>query len=461
MKPNHTIPLFEGKRILLGITGSIAAYKAVELASDLTQAGALVDVILTQAARQFVSAITFQSVTGRRAYVDDDLWGSDSHILHVGLADGASMFVIAPITANTIARLAQGQADSLLTITALAVRCPLLIAPAMDAGMYEHPSTQANLETLRQRETLIIGPAPGRLASGMMGPGRMVEPHEILGHIRLLLGQGGPLAGRKVVVTAGGTQEAIDPVRAIANHSSGKQGFALAQAALDRGARVTLISGPTALETPIGATRINVRSAEEMRAAVLDAIPESAALLMAAAVADFRPANVSKKKVKRGKAVPEIKLEPTPDILELVVKQRDKHGWPLIVVGFAAESEDLVKNARAKLVGKDVSLIVANDITAKDAGFAVDTNRVTLLDQGGGVEKLPLASKTHVAGVILDRVVSMLRGDQACSSYLAQARKFHDEVIPERPDTCRVRGSPRPRMARNASRAGEASREIA
>lgn len=413
MKPNHTIPLFEGKRILLGITGSIAAYKAADLASRLTQTGALVDVILSQAARQFVSAMTFQSVTGRRAYVDEDLWGSDSHILHVGLAEGASLFVIAPITANTIAKLAHGEADTLLTITALAARCPLVIAPAMDAGMFEHPATQANLETLRQREALIIGPAPGRLASGQIGPGRMVEPQELVGHIRLLLGQSGPLAGRKLVVTAGGTLEAIDPVRAIANHSSGKQGFALAQAAMDRGAQVTLITGPTALEAPIGAVRIDVRSAEEMRAAVLEAIPESAALLMAAAVADFRPISASKKKVKRGKGLPEIKLEPTPDILELVVKQRDKHGWPLVVVGFAAESEDLVKNARAKLVEKDVSLIVANDITAKDAGFAVDTNRVTLLDQGGGVEKLPLASKAHVAEVVLDRVVSMLRGDQA------------------------------------------------
>jgi phosphopantothenoylcysteine decarboxylase/phosphopantothenate--cysteine ligase len=413
MKPNHTIQLLEGKRILLGVTGSIAAYKAVELASRLTQAGAQVDVILSQSAAYFVSAMTFQSVTGRRAFVDEDLWGSEAHVLHVGLAEGASLFVFAPITANTIAKLAHGVADSLLTITALASRCPVLIAPAMDAGMYEHPATQANIETLRQRDAVFVGPAPGRLASGLYGPGRMVEPKELLGHIRVLLGQGGPLAGRKVIVTAGGTQEAIDPVRAISNHSSGKQGFALAQAALDRGAEVILIAGPSALDTPIGADRINVSSAEEMCVAVLEAIPDSAALLMAAAVADFRPTSASKKKFKRGKELPEIQLERTPDILELVVKERDKKGWPLIVVGFAAESEDLVKNARAKLTEKDISLIVANDITAKDAGFGVDTNRVTLLDQGGGVEKLPLSSKTHVAGVVLDRVVSMLRGDQA------------------------------------------------
>jgi phosphopantothenoylcysteine decarboxylase/phosphopantothenate--cysteine ligase len=413
MKPNNTISLLEGKRILLGVTGSIAAYKAVDLASRLSQAGALVDVILSKSATYFVGAMTFQSVTGRRAYVDEDLWGSEAHVLHVGLAEGASLLVVAPITANTIAQLAHGGADSLLTITALASRCPMLIAPAMDAGMYEHPATQANLETLRQRNVAVIGPAQGRLASGLYGPGRMVEPGELLGHIRVLLGQGGSLAGRKVVVTAGGTQEAIDPVRAIMNHSSGKQGFALTQAALDRGAEVVLITGPSALDTPIGAERIDVDSAEEMCAAVLDAIPESAALLMAAAVADFRPTTASKKKFKRVKEVPEIKLERTPDILELVVKERDKKGWPLVVVGFAAESEDLVKNARAKLTEKDVSLIVANDITAKDAGFGVDTNRVTLLDQGGGVEKLPLSTKTHVAGVVMDRVVSMLRGDQA------------------------------------------------
>jgi phosphopantothenoylcysteine decarboxylase/phosphopantothenate--cysteine ligase len=413
MKPNHTIPLLEGKRILLGVTGSIAAYKAVDLASRLTQAGALVDVIMSQSATRFVSAMTFQSVTGRRAFTNEDLWGSEAHILHVGLAEGASLLVIAPITANTIAQLAHGEAESLLTITALASRCPMLIAPAMDVGMYDHPATQANLETLRQRNAVIVGPASGRLASGLIGHGRMIEPKELVGHIRILLGRGGPLAGRKVVVTAGGTQESIDPVRAITNHSSGKQGFALAQAALDRGAELILITGPTALDTPIGAERIDVSSAEEMRAAVLDAIPESDALLMAAAVADFRPTSASKRKFKRGKELPEIQLERTPDILELVVKQRDKNGWPLVVVGFAAESEDLVKNARAKLTEKDISLIVANDITAKDAGFGVDTNRVTLLDQGGGVEKLPLSTKTHVAGVVLDRVVSMLRGDQA------------------------------------------------
>jgi phosphopantothenoylcysteine decarboxylase/phosphopantothenate--cysteine ligase len=409
---NHTIPLLENKRILLGVTGSIAAYKSAELASRLTQSGALVDVILSQAACEFVSALTFQSITGRRAYTDEDLWGHEAHILHVGLAEGAALYAIAPISANTIAKLAHGIADTLLTVTALAIRCPLLIAPAMDAGMYEHAATQANLAKLGERQVTVVGPAPGRLASGQMGVGRMSEPKEIFGSMRLLLGQSGPLAGRKAVVTAGGTQEPIDPVRAIANHSSGKQGFALAQAALDRGAEVTLICGPTALDTPTGAERLDVCTAEEMQKAVLEAIPETDVLLMAAAVADFRPAQISGQKVKRGKGVPELKLEPTVDILAQVTKQRDKKGWPRIVVGFAAESEKLVEHARNKLTKKDLSLIVANDITASDSGFGADTNRVTLLDQGGGVEKLPLSSKAHVAGVVLDRVVSMLRGDQ-------------------------------------------------
>ncbi|HEY69804.1 MAG TPA: bifunctional phosphopantothenoylcysteine decarboxylase/phosphopantothenate--cysteine ligase CoaBC [Anaerolineae bacterium] len=406
------MPLLENKRILLGITGSIAAYKSAELASRLTQSGALVDVILSQAACEFVSALTFQSITGRRAYTDEDLWGHEAHILHVGLADGAALYAIAPISANTIAKLSHGIADTLLTVTALAIRCPLLIAPAMDAGMFEHEATQANLALLRERQVTVVGPAPGRLASGQMGIGRMSEPKEIFGHMRLLLGQSGPLAGRKVVVTAGGTQEPIDPVRAITNHSSGKQGFALAQAALDRGAEVTLICGPTALDTPTGVSRLDVCTAEEMEKAVLESIPETDVLLMAAAVADFRPVQISSQKVKRGKGVPELKLEPTVDILAQVTKQRNKKGWPRIVVGFAAESENLVEHARSKLNKKDLSLVVANDITASDSGFGVDTNRVTLLDQGGGVEKLPLSSKTHVAGVVLDRVVSMLRGDQ-------------------------------------------------
>lgn len=399
----------EGANILLGVSGSIAAYKAVDLASKLAQAGALVDTVLTQSAREFVSPLSFQSVTSRRAYVDSDLWGPEGHVQHIGLAHEAHLLVIAPGTANTISKLAHGIADNLLTVTALAIDCPMLIAPAMDGGMFQHAATQANLKTLRQRNVAIIGPAQGHLASGLVGTGRMVEPEEILGHIRLMLGRSGPLKGRKVVITAGGTQEPIDPVRFIANRSSGKQGFALAQAALDFGAEVILIAAPTPLVTPIGAQRVNVGTAEEMKDAVLAAVLETDILLMAAAVADFRPAGASDQKMKRKHGIPEIKLEKTPDILGEVAELRDQGKFSGIVVGFAAESEDLLKNASEKLETKKLDLIAANDITAKDAGFSVDTNRVTLIAAEGGHEALPLMTKAEVSQQVLDRVVDILR----------------------------------------------------
>jgi len=406
------IPVLEHRRILLGVTGSIAAYKAADLASRLTQAGAQVDVLLTESAQRFVSALTFQSVTGRRAYTEADLWGTEAHVLHVGLAQGADLLAIAPATADTLAKLAQGRADTLLTLTALAATCPLLLAPAMDAGMYGHPATQANLEILRSRGAILVGPAEGRMASGLVGPGRMVEPAELLGHIRLALGRSGPLAGRRVVVTAGGTQEPLDPVRALTNHSSGKQGYALAQAALDRGAQVTLISAPTALAVPVGAEAISVRTAAQMGEALLPAAAQAEVLLMAAAVADFRPAQPSEQKHKRGRGTPEFGLEPTLDLLAQVMEQRGRSAQPQVVVGFAAESQDLVQNARAKLEAKGLSLVVANDITAPNAGFAADTNQVTLLHPEGRVEPLPLMSKAEVAEVVLDRVVELLRQDE-------------------------------------------------
>ena len=249
----QTIPLFKGRRILLGITGSIAAYKAADLASKLTQAGAQVEVLLSEAAQKFISPLTFQSVTGRRAYTDKDLWSTEAHILHVGLAEYADLLIIAPATANTLAKIAHGQADSLITITALAAKCPMLVAPAMDANMFEQPVTQSNIETLIGRGVAIVGPVEGRMASGQIGLGRFIEPDELLGHIRLALGRHGPLEGLRVIVTAAGTQEPIDSVRSIANSSSGKQGYALAQAAIDRGAEVTLISGVSHLSPPIGA----------------------------------------------------------------------------------------------------------------------------------------------------------------------------------------------------------------
>jgi len=396
---------FSQKRILLGVTGSIAAYKAADLASKLAQSGAQVDVILTQAATQFITPLTFQSVTGQHAWIDADLWGAEGHVLHIGLGHSADLLVVAPASANTISRLANGMADNLLSLTALVANCPLVIAPAMDGGMYQHPATQANLETLRQRGAILLGPASGHLASGLSGVGRMLEPAEILGHLRHLLGSSGPMQGKTVVVTAGGTQEPIDPVRAISNRSSGKQGFALAQAALDLGAQVILISAPTDLPTPVGATRVEVNTADDMFHAVERAVRKADVLMMAAAVADFRPVSAADHKIKKETGIPQIHLEKTPDILSAIASQRSATGYPRIMVGFAAESEDLLENARSKMRSKHLDMIVANDISAADSGFAVDDNRVTLLDSLGGVEELPLQSKAEVAATILQRVM--------------------------------------------------------
>ena len=400
--------ILSNKRITLGVTGSIAAYKAADLASKLTQAGAQVDVILTGAAEKFITPLTFQSVTGRRAYTDRDLWGNEAHVLHVGLGQAADLLVIAPCTANTIAKLAHGQADGLLAVTALAMRSALLIAPAMDGGMYDHPATQENIEILRQRTVTFIGPAEGHLASGLSGVGRMLETTDILGHIRILLGKNGPLAGKKIVVTAGGTQEPLDPVRVLTNRSSGKQGYALAQSALDMGAQVTLITTPTSLTPPVGAHLINVETAKQMLEAVLAESAQSDALVMAAAVADFRPKDMAKDKIKKEGGLPQIALEATEDILKTVAGHRSENECPRVVVGFAAESRDLLENASHKLKSKGLDFIAANDISASGAGFAVETNRVTLLFADGTKESLPLMSKTEVAEIILGWVSKLL-----------------------------------------------------
>ncbi|HLE22822.1 MAG TPA: bifunctional phosphopantothenoylcysteine decarboxylase/phosphopantothenate--cysteine ligase CoaBC [Anaerolineales bacterium] len=402
-----TIPILANRRILLGVTGSIAAYKAADLASQLTQAGALVDAVLSQAALHFVSPLTLASVTGRRAYTDADLWGSDSHVLHVALGQGAEVVLVAPATAHTLAKLAAGHADTLLCLAVLAARGPLLLAPAMDAGMFDHPATQANLDVLRGRGAIVVGPAKGRMASGLTGLGRLLEPEDIVGHLRLTLGRAGPLAGRSVIVTAGGTHEPIDPVRVVANRSTGRQGFALAQAALDRGASVTLISGPSTLASPVGAERIDVTTAAEMQQAVLSRLETADVLLMAAAVADFR-AEPSEQKIKRAKGELTLNLRPTEDILGLVAQRRKKGSRPRVVVGFAAESQDLVANARLKARNKGLDLIVANDILAPDAGFAVETNRVTLIDSSGSVQELPLLTKAEVSEIVLERVGALL-----------------------------------------------------
>jgi len=400
--------LLSGKQIVLGVTGSIAAYKAADLASKLTQSGALVDVILTDAAEKFVTPLTFQSVTGRRAYTEEDLWGDEAHVLHVGLGHTADLLVIAPCTANTIAKLAHGQADTLLTVTALASQAPLVIAPAMDGGMFDHPATQDNLETLRERGAYIIEPAEGHLASGLSGKGRLPETHELIGHIRLVLGRRGPLAGKKVLVTAGGTQEPLDPVRVLTNRSSGRQGYALAQAAVDVGAQVTLVTTPTALPPPVGAHVIQVETAKQMLDAVLEGFPESDALIMAAAVADFRPKEQARQKIKKEGGIPQMELEATEDILRAVAGLRTETKRKQVVVGFAAESQDLLQNAANKLQSKKLDLIAANDISTGDAGFSVETNRITLLFADGRREALSLMSKTEAAEIIVERVAALL-----------------------------------------------------
>lgn len=398
--------IFTGKHILLGVTGSIAAYKAADLASKLTQAGAQVDVLLTPEAEKFVTPLTFQSVTGRKAYTDADLWGGQAHVLHVGLGHSADLLVIAPATANTIAKMAHGQADNLVTITALAARCPILVAPAMDVGMYEHPATQENVRILTQRGVTFAGPDEGRMASGLVGRGRFVEPAELLGHIRLLLGRDGKLAGRKVVVTAGGTQEPLDPVRVLTNKSSGKQGYALAQAALDAGATVVLVSAPTALTPPVGARLVPARTAEEVKEAVLAEAAGADALVMAAAVADFRPKTVAADKLKKRDGIPQVELEAAPDVLLAVTGLGSRR--PRAVIGFAAESRDLLENAVAKLKSKNLDMIAANDVSAPDAGFGVDTNRITLLFADGRQEALPLMGKEQAAEIIIERLAVLL-----------------------------------------------------
>lgn len=396
------------KRILLGVTGSIACYKGADLASKLTQAGALVDTVLTQSAIQFVNPLTFQSVTGRQAFTDADLWGSEGHVRHIDLGHNADLVMIAPATANTIAKFAHGLADNLLTLSVLAASCPILLAPAMDGGMYSNTATQENISLLSERGYEIVGPAAGHLASGMTGTGRMIEPLELVGHARRILGKSGPLSGRKVIVSAGGTREPIDPVRSITNRSSGRQGFALTQAVIDHGAEVILVTGPTHLATPIGAKRVDIETAEDMLEAVFVEIQDADALIMAAAVADFKPESQSEHKIKKTEGIPDIKLQPAVDILANVAEYRRSTGWDGVVIGFAAESKDLIANARAKLESKSLDLIVANDISAADAGFNVETNRVTLLFPDGRSDPLPLMGKDEVAEVIIDIAARIL-----------------------------------------------------
>jgi phosphopantothenoylcysteine decarboxylase/phosphopantothenate--cysteine ligase len=389
------------KTIVLGITGSIAAYKAAEIASQLTQAGAKVNVIMTKEAIQFISPITFRAITGRPLVAEMFDLASEFSIEHVSLAKAADIVVIAPATANIIAKLAAGIADDMLCCTVLATKAPVVIAPAMETNMYNNPVTQDNLSKLKARDFVIIGPTTGWLASGKEGPGRLAAINDIIGCIRQVLQRGGDLADKHIVVTAGGTQEPIDPVRYISNRSSGKMGYALAEAARDRGAKVTLVTAPTSLPEPVGVDVIKVNTAQEMRRAVEKVTPQADALVMAAAVADYSPTKAAKDKIKKGEAGLTLKLECTPDILGSVKGN-------FIKVGFAAESSNLMKNAKQKLKQKGLDFIVANDITANDSGFGTDTNRVTIIDRKGKIDSLPLLAKREVAERVLDRVVEFL-----------------------------------------------------
>jgi phosphopantothenoylcysteine decarboxylase/phosphopantothenate--cysteine ligase len=390
------------KTVVLGVTGSIAAYKAAELASQLTQAGAKVEVIMTEAATEFIAPLTFRNITGRTVVTEMFELASEYSVEHVALAEAADVVVIAPATANIIAKIAAGIADDMLCCTVLATKAPVILAPAMHAAMYQNSVTRDNLAKLKARGFTVIGPAYGRLASGGVGLGRLVDVNEVLGTICQVLGRSGDLAGKRIVVTAGGTQEPVDPVRCLTNRSSGKMGYALAEAARDRGAQVTLVSAPSFLTKPIGMDVVSVGTAQEMYEAVKKAVTKADALIMAAAVADYRPKKVSKSKIKRERASNlTLELERTPDILGEVKGK-------FLKVGFAAESEDLVANARKKLQEKRLDLIIANDITAKVSGIGADTNQVVIIDRKGKIEELPLLPKREVADRILDRVAQFL-----------------------------------------------------
>jgi len=388
--------------VVLGVTGSIAAYKAVDLASQLTQAGVAVHVVLTESATQLVGPASFRAITGLPVSTNLFELSNPFAIEHISLADVADAFVIAPATANVIAKVACGIADDLLTCTALATRAPMLIAPAMHTAMWENPATQDNVKQLRERGGSFVGPAVGRLASGGYGAGRFAPGPEILGEILRVLGATGDLAGRKVVVSAGGTREPIDPIRFLSNRSTGRMGIAVAEAARDRGGNVTLVCGPTALQRPSGMTVVDVTTAAQMLDAVKAASEGADALVMAAAVADYRPAGAAaNQKLKKQEEALTLTLQRTDDVLDSV---RDV---PLRV-GFAAETENLIENAQRKLERKALDLIVANPVGGQDDAFGSERNRCTFITSTGTVDELPNLTKRQVADRLLDWVVSRL-----------------------------------------------------
>ena len=394
--------MLEGKKIVLGVTGGIAAYKAVEVASRLRQAGAEVHVVMTREATEFVTELTFREISGNP--VTMDMWAPVTHwnVAHVALANLADAVLIAPATANIIAKAAVGIADDMLSTTLLATAAPLFFAPAMNTRMYENPVVQQNIRCLEKRGAHIIAPACGHLACGAKGAGRLPEPVVLVKALDNFFGGQGALAGIKVLVTAAGTLEPIDPVRYIGNRSSGKMGYAIAAEAVRRGASVVLISGPSALEPPAGLEKfIPVRTALQMREAVFAEAESCALIIKAAAVADYRVSRIAANKIKKEENELVLRLEKNPDIL-WELGQRKRPGQ--VLVGFAAETQNLLEYARAKLEKKNLDFIVANDVSRADAGFNTEMNLVKLLDRSGGVEEFPLMDKHRLAALLLDRV---------------------------------------------------------
>lgn len=396
-------------RITLGVTGGIAAYKAAELVRCLQQEGHSVQVIMTRAAREFITPLTFAALSGQKVITDlfgDSSGGEanlESAIEHIAVAQRTDLLLVAPATADIIAKFARGIADDFLTTLHLACTAPVVIAPAMNVNMWNHAATQENIEMLRVRGVKIVEPAEGYLACGMTGPGRLAGQDDILAAVRELLKAQRDLDGETILISAGPTCEDVDPVRYITNRSSGKMGYAVAEAAAKRGAKVILVSGPVNLETPAGVERIDVRSAEDMHRAVEDRVAEASIAILAAAVADYRPVERRAEKIKKGNVPLTISVEPTPDILAEVAKNKGRR----IVVGFAAETDHVAENARKKLASKNADLIVANDVTAEDAGFDRDTNVVTLFSRDGRDLALPKLPKSEVAQRILDEVLRL------------------------------------------------------
>ena len=392
------------RRVLLGVTGGIAAYKSCILTRLLRQAGAAVQVIMTQGATRFVGEATFAALSGHP--VRTDVFEDPEQVVHVRMAHEADLAVVAPATANVIAKLAFGIADDMLTSTLLEAGCPLVVAPAMHTGMYENEATQANIRELQRRGVEFVGPATGSLAAGDEGLGRMSEPEDILARLEEVLSRGRDLAGRRILVTAGPTHESIDPVRFIGNRSSGKMGYAIAEEARARGADVVLVAGPVSLPDPDGLRVVRVETAQEMRDAVMAELPRIDGVVKAAAVADFRPTEHASRKLKKESGVPEIHLEPTPDVLRELGERQDRP----VLVGFAAETDDLEPAGRRKLAEKHLDLIVVNEVGREGTGFGSETNDAMILSATGDDVPMRPWTKRELAGAILDRVVKLLNG---------------------------------------------------